>query len=157
MKEYLPLLDNKIFTKLQMEECLNHCNFNLLQVCSRRLFLFGRRLPFISNIEKDIPQSWNRWTDFGWVAIFWYIWFCLRHFEYWSIFVISISLFKSSILFQIVDLMTLPPLFLSVWLERTWLGLRFFRWWKINKRSSFTGEKTFVEKTISNRCKTSEF
>ena len=27
--------------------------------------------------------------------------------------------------------MTLPPLFLSVWLERTWLGLRFFRFQKI--------------------------
>ena len=146
-----------------MEECLNHCNFKPLKVCSRRLFLFGRRLPFVSNIEKDIPQSWNRWTDFGWVAILWYIWFCLRHFECYQYLTISISLFfsislfKSSILFQIVDLMTLPPLFLSVWLERTWLGLRFFRWWKINKRSSFTGEKTFVEKTISNRCKTSEF
>ena len=121
------------------------------------------RLPFISNIEKDIQQSWNRWRDFVWVAILWYIWFCLRHFECWSIFVISISLFfsislfKSSILFQIVDLMTLPPLFLSVWLERTWLGLRFFRWWKIIKRSSFTGNFFFFEKTISNRCKTSEF
>ena len=27
----------------------------------------------------------------------------------------------------IVDMFTLPPLFLSVWLGRTWLGLRFFR------------------------------
>ena len=30
-------------------------------------------------------------------------------------------------LVQVVDVMTLPPLFLSIWLERTWLGLRFFR------------------------------
>ena len=28
---------------------------------------------------------------------------------------------------QIVDFMTLPPLFLSIWLERSWIGLRFFR------------------------------
>jgi potassium large conductance calcium-activated channel subfamily M alpha protein 1 len=28
---------------------------------------------------------------------------------------------------SIVDMFTLPPLFLSVWLGRTWLGLRFFR------------------------------
>ena len=27
----------------------------------------------------------------------------------------------------IVDMFTLPPLFLSIWLGRTWLGLRFFR------------------------------
>ena len=27
----------------------------------------------------------------------------------------------------IVDMLTLPPLFMSIWLERTWLGLRFFR------------------------------
>jgi len=27
----------------------------------------------------------------------------------------------------IVDFMTLPPLFLSIWLERSWIGLRFFR------------------------------
>jgi len=27
----------------------------------------------------------------------------------------------------IVDMLTLPPLFMSVWIERTWLGLRFFR------------------------------
>ena len=27
----------------------------------------------------------------------------------------------------IVDILTLPPLFLSVWLGRTWLGLRCFR------------------------------
>ena len=26
-----------------------------------------------------------------------------------------------------VDMLTLPPLFMSVWIERTWLGLRFFR------------------------------
>ena len=122
-----------------------------------------RRLPFISNIEKDIPQSWNRWTDFGWVAILWYIWFCLRHFECWSIFVISISLFfsispfNSSILFQIVDLMTLPPLFLSVWLERTWLGLRFFRWWKIIKWFSFTGEKIFWRKQYQTGVKPQSF
>lgn len=30
-------------------------------------------------------------------------------------------------LMQVVDLMTLPPLFLSIWMQRTWLGLRFFR------------------------------
>ena len=28
---------------------------------------------------------------------------------------------------QIVDFMTLPPLFFSIWLERSWIGLRFFR------------------------------
>ena len=27
----------------------------------------------------------------------------------------------------IIDILTLPPLFFSVWMERTWLGLRFFR------------------------------
>ena len=27
----------------------------------------------------------------------------------------------------IVDIITLPPLFLSIFLERTWIGLRFFR------------------------------
>lgn len=27
----------------------------------------------------------------------------------------------------IVDMLTLPPLFMSIWIERTWLGLRFFR------------------------------
>ena len=26
-----------------------------------------------------------------------------------------------------VDMLTLPPLFMSVWIERTWIGLRFFR------------------------------
>ena len=40
--------------------------------------------------------------------------------------------------FQIVDLMTLPPLFLSVWLERTWLGLRFFRYKEQNRKSTQT-------------------
>ena len=27
----------------------------------------------------------------------------------------------------IVDIITLPPLFMSLWIGRTWLGLRFFR------------------------------
>ena len=27
----------------------------------------------------------------------------------------------------IIDILTLPPLFFSVWMERTWLGLRFIR------------------------------
>ena len=39
---------------------------------------------------------------------------------------------------QIVDLMTLPPLFLSVWLERTWLGLRFFRYREQNRKYTQT-------------------
>ena len=29
----------------------------------------------------------------------------------------------------IIDLITLPPLFLSVFLERTWIGVRFWRFW----------------------------
>ena len=35
---------------------------------------------------------------------------------------ISFQYFVSS-----VDMLTLPPLFMSVWIERTWIGLRFFR------------------------------
>ena len=27
----------------------------------------------------------------------------------------------------IIDILTLPPLFLSVWLKRTWIGCRYFR------------------------------
>ena len=27
----------------------------------------------------------------------------------------------------IVDILTIPPVFYSVWMDRTWLGLRFFR------------------------------
>ena len=27
----------------------------------------------------------------------------------------------------IIDILTIPPLFFSIWMERTWLGLRFFR------------------------------
>ena len=30
-------------------------------------------------------------------------------------------------LYTIVDIITLPPLFLSLWLGRTWIGLRIFR------------------------------
>ena len=45
---------------------------------------------------------------------------------------------------QIVDFMTLPPLFLSIWLERSWIGLRFFRCFFIVMIFVCTSSKNFI-------------
>ena len=58
--------------------------------------------------------------DFG-LGIIFFMYFLLRLIASESLFSFLFSLDT------IIDLITLPPLFLSMFLGRTWIGLRFFR------------------------------